>query len=609
MATYTIVVAVCGLCGIVQPGGTPPSVESTIRVLRHRGPDDSGEFAHPGPPMSVSLGHTRLAINDLSSAGHQPMISDDGTVAMVFNGEIYNYDELRADCIARGCTFRSHMDGEVILHLWAMDGFSCFGRLNGIFAIAIADFSANTTTLVRDPLGVKPLFYSANSRGELFFASELAALKTLAGDLGGFDVSALAQFLTFLWIPEPRTPYRQAHSVEPGTAVEWEQGKITMRRYRPPLTPHPLPLQDVSLAIEDGAARLDAAVNRQLLSDVPIGLMASGGIDSGLLWSSVDTRLQSAFCIEWANDAEGLADDASAVRRCQDLFGTPLTMLRGEDWDQQRTPSSGDLIADPAFELTRSIAAAARAAGCKVLLSGQGGDELLGGYRRHQAAKLLQRLRLPVGAGGLVGNALGRLAPSSIRAEYAARLISALARSSPFEGYLQLCSYSTPHQRARLLDTTVGEVDDNVVFARHNDVFESLPTELSFLRKVMTVDLRLYLPGLGLAYADRGAMAEGVEVRVPLLDLEFVEWSFSLPDDMLIRGGTTKWLAKQLASTRLPAEVVFRPKRGFGAPAERVHRRIPAATKMPRKSRYLERAADLLARYVDPGSAKDALPV
>ncbi|MGH7868583.1 MAG: asparagine synthase (glutamine-hydrolyzing), partial [Candidatus Dormibacteraceae bacterium] len=516
-----------------------------MRLIRHRGPDDTGELVHLGPPMSVSLGHTRLAINDVSSAGHQPMVSDDGTVAMVFNGEIYNYPELRQECEARGRHFRSNMDGEVILHLWAMEGISCLTRLNGIFAIAIADFRSNVTTLARDPLGVKPLFYSTTSRGELFFASELAALKSLAGDLGGFDVAALAQFLTFLWIPDPRTPYRKGHSVEPGTAIQWEHGKLTERRYRSPLAPHPSPVRDVRLAIEDGAARLDAAVKRQLLSDVPIGLMASGGIDSGLLWSAADSRLTHAFCIEWSSDAAGLGEDASAVRRCQELFGTPLTMLTGETWDDRRTPSSGDLIADPAYELTRSIAAAARAEGCKVLLSGQGGDELLGGYRRHQVAKLLSRLRLPHRVSALAANAIAPIASRSSGAEYAARLFAALGRSSPLQRYLQLCSYSTPDQRARVLGTTLGEVDDEVVFARHTEVFESLPPGSSFLRKVMTVDLRVYLPGLGLAYADRAAMAEGVEVRVPLLDLDFVDWCLSLPDDMLIRGRTTKWIGKQ----------------------------------------------------------------
>lgn len=512
--------------------------------------------------------HTRLAIVDLSEAGSQPMENEDGSLLLSFNGEIYNSKELRRECERAGHRFRSSMDGEVILHLYEEHGPESFARLNGIFAFALANTATGEVMLARDPLGVKPLFYCVGGDGGLRFASEIRALASLGADLGSPDVAALAQFLSFLWIPDPRTPYAAVRSLLPGHVLRWvPTAAPKLEPFGEPLIPFPaageLNPTEVVLA---GRKALEGAVQRQLMADVPIGLMASGGIDSGLIWWACRETVGRAFTIEWPESGpEGLSEDAAAVRQLQVRFGTLVEYLPGIDARGESLPASGDLFADPAYDLTRLIARSASDHGYKVLLSGQGGDELFAGYRRHRLASLLGRLRL--GALPALGNRfLRRLSSSRVGVEYAARLLRAAQQRDFFRSYMELCTYSTAPERARALGCTEAEVSDEVVWSRHYEVYNRLPLGLSYLRQAMSLDLNVYLPGLGLAYVDRGAMEYGVEVRVPWLDLELVRWSLTLPDNFLIRRRTDKWLPRQIAAEILGPELAGRPKRGFAAP-------------------------------------------
>jgi asparagine synthase (glutamine-hydrolysing) len=295
--------------------------------------------------------------------------------------------------------------------------------------------------------------------------------------------------------------------------------------------------------------------------------MASGGVDSGLIWWATQDALARAYTIDWhsGEDFEGLDDDRRAVVQLQARFGTPVDYLPGETAGDV-LPSSGDLFADPAYDLTRLIARTARDQGYKVLLSGQGGDELFAGYRRHA---LVGRLRLGR-AGNLLERSLSRLPAGRLSSEYAARLARATGEADAFSAYMQLCTYSTGAERAAALDCNEAEVSNDVVWQRHREVFDRLPSGLSFLRQVMALDLAVYLPGLGLAYVDRAGMEFGVEIRVPWLDLDFVRWSLTLPDEALMRRGRGKWLTRDLAAVELSPEIAHRPKRGFAAPASRV---------------------------------------
>ena len=504
------------------------------------------------------------------------------------------------NAIRAGHRFRSSMDGEVIIHLWEMMGSASLARLNGIFAVAVLDSVTNELFLARDPLGVKPLVY-AESTGEMWFASELSALLAMGAPTGGPDLVALAQFLSFLWIPDPRTPYAGVRSIEPGTVLRWTPDGSTASRYCEPL--HPLrspPALKPREAVEELRARLGDAVERQLLSDVPIAIMASGGVDSSLIWWAAGNRAACAYTIEWAGDTgdERLSEDTAMVWALGDLLGTPVTYVAGES-ASDRPPRAGDLFADPAHDLARTISRQASADGFKVLLSGQGGDELFGGYARHRIAPLLRYLRL--GASGKVAEQLLNSHGGGLRAEYLARIARAAAEPDLFASYMQICTYSTAVERAKVLGCSEAEVSNEIVWQRHRTVFDSLPSGISFLRKVMALDLAVYLPGLGLAYNDRASMEHGVEVRVPWLDLDLVRWSLTLPDSLLIRRHRTKWLPKELAARVISPQVAERAKRGFAAPARRVApRQRPGQPGIPP-------GPLLRPGHVHPGAARRAI--
>lgn len=583
----------CGIAGHLGTRALADLGDSVMEALRHRGPDAQRTERCAIGDVTADLAFARLAIVDLSDAGQQPMSNEDGRLTMVFNGEIYNSPALRGECERAGHRFRSSMDGEVILHLWEMEGPAALGRLNGIFAVAVLDSGTGELFLARDPLGVKPLVY-AEADGEVWFASELRALLAMSAPTGGADLVALAQFLSFLWIPDPRTPYAGVRSVEPGTVLRWAPDGSTASRYCAPLHPAESPLairpQD---AVEELRGRLSDAVRRQLLSDVPIALMASGGVDSSLIWWAASEGIERAYTIEWActTGEERLSDDTDSVRALSDLLGTPVTYVPGEEAPSS-PPRAGDLFADPAHDLARTISHRAAADGFKVLLSGQGGDELFAGYARHRIAPLLQRVRLGR-LGTATEHALSRYS-RGLRAEYGARVARAVAERDPFRSYMQLCTYSTPADRARVLGCTEAEVSNDAVWQRHRAVFEALPASTSFLRKAMALDLAVYLPGLGLAYNDRASMEHGVEVRVPWLDLELVRWSLALPDSVLIRRRREKWLPKELAARVTSPQLARRAKRGFAAPAQRVAPGRAPGSRGFRQGRYFALAASIL---------------
>ena len=586
----------CGLAGHVGPRAVGALDEVVLDALRHRGPDAQRTERCTTGDVAVDFAFARLAIVDLSNAGEQPMCNEDGRFTMVFNGEIYNSPTLRRECEGAGHRFRSSMDGEVILHMWETEGPSALNRLNGIFAVAVLDSVTGELFLARDPLGVKPLVY-AEAGGELWFASELRALLAMGAPTGGADLVALAQFLSFLWIPDPRTPYASVRSVEPGTVLRWTPDGSGASRYCQPLHPVESP-QAVRPedAVEELRSRFTGAVRRQLLSDVPIAIMASGGVDSSLIWWAAGERVKRAYTIEWA-DATGderLPEDAATVRALSDLLGTPVTYVPGEEASDS-LPRAGDLFADPAHNLARTISRRASGDSFKVLLSGQGGDELFAGYARHRIAPFLRQFRFAA-VGKAAEFALSRRG-GGLRAEYMTRIARAASERDPFASYMQLCTYSTVADRAKVLGCSEAEVSNDAVWQQHRVTFDALPAGASFLRKAMALDLAVYLPGLGLAYNDRASMEHGVEVRVPWLDLELVRWSLTLPDSVLIRSQRAKWLPKELAARVVSPQVAWRAKRGFAAPAQRVAPGRTPGGRGFRQGRYFALATSILEQH------------
>ena len=586
----------CGIAGHIGWRGTADFDVNVLAALRHRGPDSQRAERYAAKSATAEFAFARLAIIDLSTSGQQPMSSEDGRYIMLFNGEIYNSPELRIKCQRAGHRFRSSMDGEVILHLWEMEGSAALARLNGIFSVAMLDSATGELFLARDPLGVKPLVY-AERNDEVWFASELRPLLAMGAPTGGYDLVALAQFLSFLWIPDPRTPYVGVRSIEPGTVVRWTADGSSTSRYCEPLHPAESPPEiRPEQAVEELRVRFADAVRRQLLSDVPIALMASGGVDSSLIWWAAHESIERAYTIEWSGTTGGerLSEDAATVRALSDLLRTPVTYVAGED-AADSLPRAGDLFADPAHDLARSISRRASGDGFKVLLSGQGGDELFAGYSRHRVAPFLRYIR-----SGRVGKAaelaLSRYG-SGLRAEYMTRMARAASEPDLFASYMQICTYSTSAERARILGCSEAEVSNDAVWARHRAVFDALPAGASFMRKVVALDLAVYLPGLGLAYNDRASMEHGVEVRVPWLDLELVRWSLTLPDSVLIRRQRAKWLPKELAARVVSPQVAERAKRGFAAPAHRVAPERTPGSQGFRQGRYFALATSILEQH------------
>lgn len=587
----------CGIAGFSSHYPDARAPTGLAEGIRHRGPDGEGAHRAQLDTATWTLFHSRLAIVDLSDAASQPMPDEVGEWVMTYNGELYNHAELRSYCEARGHRFRSSMDGEVILHLWEELGEQALHKLNGIFAFAIANTRTSELVLVRDPLGVKPLFYSLDGDGQLWFASEIGALTGAGAPAGSQDLVGLAQFLSFLWIPAPRTPFTGIRALEPGQLLRWGPHGTTTSSYADWLIA-PAEADHLQLPEATSAAGelLHGAAQRQLLGDVPIGLMASGGVDSSLIWWAANQGIDKAFTISWQRDSYGerLDEDARAVKELQRHFRTDVDFIPGEDAEGEEVPPSGDLFADPAYDLARLISRRARDQGFKVLLSGQGADEVLAGYRRHVITPILARLYLGT-LGTAVSRCLSRLPAQRLGFEYLARTARASSNRDAFSRYMELCTYSTSRYRAQVLGCYENEVTNEVVSEQHRFVYERQPTNASFLKKVLAVDLNVYLPGLGLAYVDRAGMEFGVEIRVPWLDLELVRWALTLPDACLLQGRQSKPVSKRLAEQAFGERLAHRAKRGFAAPTSGVtgSNGVPSDTGF-RQDYYAARASKLL---------------
>ena len=576
----------CGIVGYSRDVRSKPDLESltsATRLLDHRGPDDSGVFSDGS--AGVGLGHTRLSILDLSPLGHQPMRSEDGTVTLVFNGEIYNFLELRAELEDKGHVFRGYSDTEVLLNLY-MAGRSrghslteTLRRLNGIFAFALWDATSENLLVARDALGVKPLYYSAEA-GCFSCASELKALRPLMGAPGPLDKVALHRYMTFLWCPGDATPDNTIQKLGPGEWLRVREGVIQEKEvwYRRPAFRSSTSGMSESAAISGLAQHLRTAVHRQMVADVPVGAFLSGGLDSSAVVAIAREQNPDIRCftIESAGGAEhGVADDLPFALRVSDHLGVPLEVVR-IDAARMADDLAGmvaqldEPLADPAPLNVLYISRLARAHGIKVLLSGAGGDDLFTGYRRHRAVmteRYWDWLPLPVrrGLAGLAGWSDSRWA-------WGRRLRKAFAGAA-LEGDERLVNYFAWSRRADLLAlytpefrVAVGEADAGAPML---EFLAGLPGDLVPLERMLALEQRFFLADHNLTYTDKMSMAAGVEVRVPFLDLELVEFAQRIPTRYKQRGKEGKWVLKKTMEPFLPHEVIYRPKTGFGAPLRR----------------------------------------
>jgi asparagine synthase (glutamine-hydrolysing) len=593
------------MCGIVGFQGSfhGELLQRMTDAVAHRGPDGEGsvmlQIAGQAP---TGLGHRRLAIIDLSSAGLQPMtvLADAGGgmragLTLVYNGEIYNYRELRAELMAGGHQFSTATDSEVLLHLYERDGLQMLDRLNGIFAFAIHDareagrpdgMARGALFLARDPLGVKPLYYAQTQAGFLF-ASEIKALICDAGLSRHIDQLSLHQLLAYLWTPAPRTMLAGVRKLEPGAAIIVDEGRVRRHwlYYTLPYDGSRDTRAAAAIAEELGA-RVASAVRRQLVADVPVGAFLSGGLDSSAIVAMMrrewPDRPITCFSIRFAQgvDTEGNPADLPYARRVARHLDVDLEEVLVESSAIARLEEMVNLLdepqADPAPINALLIAERARAMGIPVLLSGAGGDDIFIGYRRHWALSFEQRWAwLPHG----VRRGMQELAAASAGGRGRGQSNVYLRRVAKMFAYAgesaerRLVSYfwwSTEEVRRALYTPDFAQqVGDADTAAPLLESLRLIPNEHDPLQRMLFLESRHFLADHNLNYTDRAGMAVGVEVRVPLLDLDVVKFAARVPAHLKQRGRVGKAIFKQAMQPYLPQEVIYRPKSGFGAPLRR----------------------------------------
>jgi len=567
----------CGIAGAWLEKFDQVALGASLDTIAHRGPDGRGQYLDS--ESGVMLGHVRLAIIDLSPSGAQPMTSEDGRVTLTYNGEIYNYKDLRAELEAQGISFRGTSDTEVLLQLYLAKGQEMLSRLNGIFAFAIHDQRTGELLLARDALGVKPLYFTAGE-GEFAFASEIKALLPLIGRSGELDEASLHRYLSFLWCPGAGTPSANVRKLGPGEALQVCAGKI-VRHW----TWYQLPLKraiatDIGVDEAVSAVResLRVAVQRQLVADVPVGAFLSGGLDSSAIVAFAREQVPGLRCFtieaEDGIDA-GEAAELPYARRVAAHLGVRLDVVQiGANRMacdlEQMVWQLDEPLADPASLNVLYICQMARDANIKVLLSGAGGDDLFTGYRRHLALRYEDLWSwLPASARVGLGGFANRLDQRSALGRRFTRLLTGAGES----GDARLTGYFSWAQRADLVTLYSPGMRAAVQGVRADqpmlDFLADMPKGRSRLDRMLALEQRFFLADHNLNYTDKMSMAAGVEVRVPFLDLDLVELSARIPDRFKQRGRIGKWVLKKAMEPYLPLDVIYRPKTGFGAPLRR----------------------------------------
>ena len=566
----------CGILGYLN-ADERTWLHAQVGTLRHRGPDDEGVFADRD--AGVGLGHRRLSVIDLSPMGHQPMVSDDGQRVLTFNGEIYNFQELRSSLEAKGHRFRSNCDTEVLLHLYAEYGTDCLEKLRGMFAFALWDNCNKTLFMARDPLGIKPL-YVRRVATAVFFSSEIRPLLSVPGTRVSANRAALDDYLAFLYVPSPQTMFEGIERIRPGYAHLFSSTGEKAWRYWD--VEFGSQSEDMSLdrATESVLGSLTESINYHLRSDVPVGLYLSGGLDSSLIAALAARELGQrlrAFTLQIGSQDrryDSGPDDMYYAAEVAKELGLEHDVIPVEP-DIERdflkvVQCVEEPIADPSAVASYLLCERAHRAGMKVLLSGIGGDEVFAGYPRHIAGNLsrhyrnlpraLRRLLIEPAIGVLPGGAPGRIGVLSRRLK-ALRLSGGL----PFaEGYLGYSSYGFPESLRRSIYQNAASFPaaPNPV---HCGFLERHP-EADELHRMLYLDLMTFQPDQNLNHLDRTSMAHSIEVRVPYVDRVFVNDMMRIPSRHKLRGYNTKYVLKKAGERLLSPRLIWRRKSIFTIP-------------------------------------------
>lgn len=558
----------CGILGYYGEKVELFSRKKSLKSLIHRGPDYMDDVSGD----NYYLGQTRLSIIDLSEKGNQPMVSRDGRYIIIFNGEIYNHMQLREGEL-KNILFDSHSDTETLLYGLIQFGKSFLNKLNGIFAFTFLDKLTGEFMIVRDHFGVKPLYYFQSDQ-EIFFSSEIKAILPALEDKE-IDKEALKSYINFLWAPGELTPFKNIRKLLPGHVIEGNTSnlsKAVCRRY------YTIPLNNKTFSslserelIELLDKKLCEAVKRQMLSDVPLGFFLSGGLDSSLIVAMAKKQFpdQTLNCYTIKSDlgaVEGFEDDLGYAKEVADFLDVSLKIVDASEdilkYFDKVIYHLDEPQADPAPINVYNICKQAQKDGIKVLIGGAGGDDVFSGYRRHQALKAESAINYtPVFVRKAVKMGIGKLNKGNANLRRAAKFVRDidLPKEDRMLGYFNWIDEKTLND----LFLSPNEYDLKKYFNKLNLLIKDQPSDLN---KMLFWELNTFLPDHNLNYTDKLSMATGVEVRVPFLDKELVEFSAMIPPELKLKGTETKYILKKVAEKYLPKKVIYRSKTGFGAP-------------------------------------------
>jgi asparagine synthase (glutamine-hydrolysing) len=566
----------CGITGIFDTRGKRDIDRAVLHRMNesqfHRGPDEGGLHVEPG----VGLGHRRLSIIDLST-GQQPLYNEDQTVCVVFNGEIYNYQELIPELQALGHIFHTSSDTEVIVHAWESWGAACVDRFRGMFAFALWDRNRETLFLARDRLGVKPLFYALLDDGTFLFGSELKSILAHGGLKRDIDPCAVEEYFALGYVAEPRAIFKQAKKLPPACTVLLRRGQPVgePREYWDVHFTLDNPISDAD-ACAELTHRLEESIKLRMISEVPLGAFLSGGVDSSAVVAIMAGLSNTAVNTCSIGFSDPAFNESEFAKMVADRYRTNhhLDIVESDDFDLIDTLARlyDEPYADSSAIPTYRVCQLARKH-VTVALSGDGGDESFGGYRRYKLHLMEEKMRsaLPPGLRRSIFGTLGKLYP---KADWAPRFFRAkttfegIARTS-VESYFHSMSLIRDPMRQQLYSnsfrSTLGGYSAIDVFKKHARKANTDDP----LGLIQYIDTHTYLIGDINTKVDRASMAHSLEVREPLMDHQLVEWLATLPSHLKMRKNESKFLLKKSMEPMLPSDVLYRPKMGFAVPLAR----------------------------------------
>jgi len=567
----------CGIYGYISSKG-----KIDVQVLRrmgdalaHRGPDDEGVFTNESGDVSVGLGHKRLSIIDLSPAGKQPMANEDQSIWVTFNGEIYNFRELRRELEGKGHKFRSNSDTEVIVHLYEELGTRCPERLSGMFAFVLWDINKKTLFLARDRIGKKPLHYALYDGG-IIFASEIKALLKHPQVSREIDLKSLSKYLTYEYVPAPNTIFKAVKKLQPGQTLLYRNSEVQLSQYWDvPLVDNPIGYRTEAEYVEELREILAKAVRSRLVADVPVGVFLSGGIDSSLVAAFATRANPQVECFSIGFDEPSFDESGYARKVAQALNVKHQLKVFNMEEMLQGLHMLPDILDEPLADasiLPTYLLSKFTSQNVKVVLSGDGGDELFAGYSTYQAHRLVTYYdSLPAFTKTTLKGIASYLPVShkNISTDFKIKqFLRGAGVSSEIRFFIWMGAFIDSEKKNLLSDDLKAELRNHNTY---EDIFSYINDSrlTKDLERILYLSMKLYLQDDVLVKVDRASMANSLEVRCPLLDHEFIEFVCGLPMVYKLNGLRTKYLLKKAAKGILPESIIHRQKKGFGIPISR----------------------------------------